>query len=626
MITLHLLLLTFMELNSFIINSDESSIKETINIFEAVDNLAKRRQIYFPSYSIYGGFSGFYDYGPIGSKLLYNIISLWKKIFIYPDNVVEIVSNNMVPYPVLKSSGHVDKFSDVVIQDSVTKKQYRADKYISEYLSNNSKNYTSEQIEQVLNNIEGCSTDMVDKWIDELNITSPNKNKLSKAYEMNLMFNIKTLEDYSNSYFLRPELTQALFANFKRIYDAQGAELPLTMSIIGTAFRNEISARNAFVRLREFQLAEIIHFIDENDNDLTKLDAVSDIVITLLPISSTKPIQIDLLSAFNQGLINNTHICYYIGKTAIFLKQLGIPDKYLRFRQQNQSELAHYSKCCWDVECFVNGAWLEVIGIANRSSHDLRCHQNSNPQIDLQASRPLNPPISENIVKIDLNKDNIINDYKNVANSIFKYFSILNQFSLKDFENEFKTNNKIIVKISEQNIELNNTHIKSFQNQIQQKKEEKFFPTAIEPSFGIGRLFISLLNTVYKQVQGPNGIRTILQFPPKISAYQTSILTVSNNVPNDIFLQVKNVIKEFTFTWDRSSASIGKKYARADEIGIPYSITIDMNSHSDNKVTIRDRDSANQIRIPISIISQVLQEIIDCTESWNKFYVQYAFS
>lgn len=156
--------------------------------------------------------------------------------------------------------------------------------------------------------------------------------------------------------FLRPETAQGIFVNFKRLLEFNNGKLPFAAAQIGKAFRNEISPRSGLLRVREFEMAEIEHFVDPAEkSNFHKFSNVSDLKVNLYSADDQmngRPIrEISIGDAVRAGTIANETLGYYIGRIFLYLDRVGIARDKMRFRQHLGNEMAHYACDCWDAEC-----------------------------------------------------------------------------------------------------------------------------------------------------------------------------------------------------------------------------------------------------------------------------------
>ena len=175
--------------------------------------------------------------------------------------------------------------------------------------------------------------------------------------------------------FLRPETAQGIFVNFPRLLASNGDKMPVVAAQIGKSFRNEITPKNGLIRLREFCMAEIEHFVDPDDKSHKKYDSIKHDVVRLFQketqVTTGEVLEMTLEKAINTKIIENETMAYYISRISTFLISIGIRPEYLRFRQHLDTEMAHYASDCWDAEIYTSMGWIECVGIADRACYDL---------------------------------------------------------------------------------------------------------------------------------------------------------------------------------------------------------------------------------------------------------------
>jgi len=211
------------------------------DIFDKIMMLAKRRGFIFPSFEIYGGVAGFYDYGPYGSQLKNNIENLWRSYFVLKDKCLEINTPTITLYEALKASGHVDEFTDLTVDCKKCKQSYKVEDIIDGNLS------VDEALKKNLVKCPTCG------------------EKLKDAHSVNLMFSTEIGIGKTRDAFLRPETAQGIFTNFHLLYRYAREKLPFGVVQIGKGYRNEVSPRQGVIRLREFNMAEAEVFFDPKD-------------------------------------------------------------------------------------------------------------------------------------------------------------------------------------------------------------------------------------------------------------------------------------------------------------------------------------------------------------------------
>lgn len=295
--------------------------------------LAKRRGFIFPGSEIYGGFAGFWDYGPLGVELKNNIKSQWWKRMVYErDDVVGIDAAIIMNPEVWKASGHVDAFTDPLVECKKCHKRYRADQFkqasdewekIVSY-----KRRGSDSQSKNLDNMLVCDVAGTHTWKD---VTDPKTfNLLTEVY-------LGVTEPKQKAY-LRGEITQGVFTNFKNVTDSSRIKIPFGIAQIGKAFRNEITTGNFTFRSREFEQMELEYFI--------------------------KPDTRQAHEVFE--FWKNSRIDWYVG--------LGMNRENLRLREHGDKERAHYAARAEDIEYKSPFGWSELEGIHNRTDFDLTNH------------------------------------------------------------------------------------------------------------------------------------------------------------------------------------------------------------------------------------------------------------
>lgn len=336
---------------------------------EAITALAKRRGFVFGSSEIYGGLNGFFDYGPLGVELKRNIKDLWWRDMVRRRDDMVGLDGSIISNPqVWKASGHVDGFTDPLVDCKESKMRYRADQlffgavkvdgqtigYVS-LLDCADKtaeaNHQAESLKRKLS-IQGILEPVLLKEYTEATpyeiplIPSPATGKpgsLTAARSFNLMFETYTgaLKDASAVAYLRPETAQAIFINFKNVVDTTRVKFPFGIAQIGKAFRNEITPRNFIFRSREFEQMEIEYFIPEGDNVWQKYH-----------------------EEWIEARLN-------------WLISIGLPKESLILEVHPKEKLAHYARACTDITFRFPFGVHELEGIAARGCFDLKQHQNA---------------------------------------------------------------------------------------------------------------------------------------------------------------------------------------------------------------------------------------------------------
>lgn len=596
----------------------------------ALEDLIKRKSIFIPSFQIYGGIAGLYDLGPIGCTLKNNIEQLWRNHFIIEEDMLEIMGSMLTIEPVLKASGHVDKFTDYMVKDKVNGECCRADKYLREFLQkvlekekkkktlNN--NFINE-ISDVMQKVDTYGKEDLKALFAKYKVKSPAGNDMSDPEEFNLMFSTQIGPTGGVKGYMRPETAQGMFVNFKNLLNYNNGKMPFAAAQIGFAFRNEISPRG-LLRLREFTIAEIEHFVDPNNKSHAKFSQISSIQLPLLTAESQaltcQTIVLEVKEAVDKKIINNETLAYYMARTYLFLKLCGIPDKAIRFRQHTKKEMAHYASDCWDAEVECSYGWTEVIGHADRACFDLSNHSKVTGK-DLCAANPLKEPIKSKVINIITNKKIIGSTYKKDAGSVMKYIEqITTEADKAKLKSQVK-DDKLIVSVEGKEFALTKEMIE-FKEEDTIVMEEKYIPHVIEPSFGIGRILYMVLEHSFR-VRPEDKQRSYFIFPPIISPIKCSILPLTNN--KDLFNEVAKLKKimalhNLTSKVDDSGQTIGKRYARTDELGIPFAITIDFDTLKDQSVTMREINTMEQIRVPMAEACNIMISLSHNKITWEE--------
>ncbi|MEM3437988.1 MAG: glycine--tRNA ligase [Nitrososphaerales archaeon] len=549
--------------------------------------LARRRGFFWQALEIYGGVSGFVSFGELGVKLKDRIIRLWRDYFIHKHGFTEVDTPLISPYIVFEASGHVNNFKDPITECLRCHKKFRADHLLMEF---------NRQIS------EGISIECLEKEINKGDVICPEcgNNKWDVGYFLT-MFRT-TIGPYSeNEGFLRPETAQGMFTEFKRIYEVSRCKMPLGIAQIGKAFRNEISPRQGVIRLREFSMMEIELFFDPLNPKCPFLSQVEDEELSIIPEDLVEkgietPLKISVKEALIKGIIKQEWLAYFMVLSKKFLTKLGLSEDKQRFRAKLPSERAHYSAQTYDHEVLLDKfGWIEVAGHAYRTDYDLSSHVRKS-SIDMSVSVPLEKPIKVKHLKMNINVRKIKETFPDKFNEIMEKLKKKNP---EDVKREIDANGAILIeglKLPKEAIE--------FIDVEEEVKVRRFIPHVVEPSFGIERLVYATLEHAYFEKED----RTILKIPPYLAPIQAAVFPLVSREK----LQEKSIAvwedlrrKGIDAIYD-DSGSIGRRYARADEIGVPFSITIDYQTLDDDTVTVRDRDTWEQKRIIIKDLSDYL--------------------
>lgn len=491
-----------------------------------LDDLAsfcKRTGIIFPNSDIYGGLSGFWDYGPVGVQMKKNMTELWWEEFVEQrDDVVGMDGTIISSSDVWRASGHLDSFSDPLVDCKECKNRFRADRLVEDE--------TDKQA-------EGEDPETLDRIIDEEGIDCPKcGGSLTDVREFNLMFetNLGPVESEDNKAYLRPETAQLIFTNFKLVRESSRQKLPFGIAQMGKAFRNEVSPRNFVFRTREFGQMEIEYFVhpDERDGCPYMTDEIRKYELQVLTREHQEENEEHEKMTIGE-LIDNGHmetewLAYWLYLHYNWFVKLGVNPENLRLREHREEELAHYASSCFDIEYKFPFGWDEVYGNADRGDYDLKRHEEAS---------------GENLGVYD------------------------------------------------------------------QDREEHIIPHVVsEPSQGIDRSLMVFITDAYTEEGG----RTYLELDPRLAPVKCRIFPLmTKDGLDEKAMELYESLKKTIHLEYEGRGSIGKRYARADEIGVPYCVTVDYDTLEEDTVTVRDRDSTDQIRVSVEELPSVLCDLIE---------------
>ncbi|XP_072306981.1 glycine--tRNA ligase-like isoform X2 [Eucyclogobius newberryi] len=600
-----------------------------------MEDTLKRRFVYDQAFAIYGGVSGLYDFGPVGCALKNNVLQAWRQHFIQEEQILEIDCTMLTPESVLKTSGHVDKFADYMVKDVKNGECFRADHLLKAHLQKlmSDKKCAAEkkvEMENVITQMDNFTQQELTELFVKYDVKSPTTgNSLSPPMSFNLMFQTSIGPGGNMAGYLRPETAQGIFLNFKRLLEFNQGKLPFAAAQIGNSFRNEISPRSGLIRVREFTMAEIEHFVDPIEKVHPKFPNVADLDIMLYSSkaqTSGQSAQIMRLGdAVEQGIINNSVLGYFIGRIYLYLTKVGVAKDKLRFRQHMDNEMAHYACDCWDAEAKTSYGWIEIVGCADRSCYDLLCHARAT-KVPLVAEKPLKEPKTVNVVQFEPNKGALGKTYKKDAKLVMEFLSICDERFITEQEKLLNETGEITVETEGKTFKLTKDMV-SVKRQQKTLHVEEVVPNVIEPSFGIGRIMYTILEHTFHVREGDEQ-RTYFSFPASVSPYKCSILPLSVNPEFIPF--VKDLSEAMTKNGvshkvDDSSGSIGRRYARTDEVGVSFGITIDFDTvnKTPHTATLRDRDSMRQIRAEITELPDIVRDLANGTIAWAEAEGKY---
>jgi len=453
--------------------------KRVVADLSSIVSLCKRRGFIFPGSEIYGGLANTYDLGPLGVEMLRNIENSWWESFVHRREDIYGLDTSILMSPrVWEASGHTKSFSDVLIDCKGCKLRTRADQLVENYLEKHGEK----------DKIDGRTPEGLNELIKNYEIKCPSCGKFdwTPCRNFNLLFetSIGIIPGEKSLVYLRGELAQGMFVNFKNILDSVHPKLPLGLAQSSKVFRNEITLGNFIFRTLEFNLAEFEYFFNPNEKNW-----------------------MDYFNFWKEEMVK-----WIVG--------LGIPQDRFRWRVHTDAERAHYSERTEDLDFEFPMGYKELFGIAYRTDYDLRNH---------------------------MEKSGVDLTYKD------------------------------------------------------HKTGENFIPHVVEPTFGLNRVLLALLVDAYEEDEQ----RIVLKLDPKVAPYKFAVFPLVRNKP-EIVEKAREVFrylnKTYNVAWD-DRGNIGKRYLSQDEIGTPYCVTIDYDTLDDGTVTVRDRDTTEQKRVPFEEIT-----------------------
>ncbi len=485
-------------------------------LLEKIVSLAKRRGFVFQSSEIYGGLNGCWDYGPLGVEMLRNLKEAWWRAMTSRGDIEGLDASILMHPRVWEASGHVQNFSDPMVDCRECKSRYRVDHLFSEMsekrlraiskaanlesalsrtLVMQSRDVTKEELAEVLTGMVEKSPPLFAELVSQELIPCPNCGRvgtLTAPRNFNLMFEtyVGPVKDAANAVYLRPETAQGIFVNFQNVMQSSRQKIPFGICQIGKSFRNEINTKNFLFRTREFEQMEMQFFCKSGSDE-------------------------HLFEQWRETRWN-------------WWRSLGMPEHKLRFRPHEK--LAHYAKAAGDIEFEFPFGFGEIEGIHNRTDFDLTRHQ---------------------------------------------------EFSGK-------------------NLQIHDEETK-----------EKYTPYVVETAAGASRGFMAFLCNGYEEETVNGEQRIVLRLHPFLAPIKVAVLPLVNKdgmpeLAEALHRDLRTSMKSF---YDDSGA-VGRRYRRMDEIGTPFAVTIDSDTLKDQTVTIRERDSMQQVRVAMGAVKGYVTERI----------------
>ncbi|MGD8545975.1 MAG: glycine--tRNA ligase [Candidatus Bathyarchaeota archaeon] len=560
--------------------------------YEIISELAHRRGFFWGSYEIYGGVGGLVTYGFPGAKLKQNIEKKVRQLFVNKLGIQEIEAPIIAPSKLFEASGHIENFREAMVGCLKCGRRFRADHLLREFA----------EIEE--SDAEKMSLKEVKEAIEKYKIACPEcSGNLGKPKYFLTMFKT-TIGPYSKATgYGRPEAAQGIFVEFRRLYEMAREKLPFGVTQIGHALRNEISPRQGLIRLREFTIVDLEFFFDPEEPNCSVFEDFQNEKLPLL-LSETRLrdseeiTEVKVKEALDKGYIKVEWQAVFMALAKRLLINLGIPVESQRFIEKLPWESAHYAAQSFDQEVHVERwGWVEVSGHAYRTDYDLKRHMQFSG-IDMRVFKEYETPIEREKKLIEPKMAEIGPHFKDKAAQVAEMLSNADPAEVEEALEKKKCYMLGKYEILPEYLEIKQRKIK--------ERGIRFIPHVVEPSFGSDRLVYVALEYAHCVKDD----RTVMRFPRDIVPIQLGIypLVGKDGLPEKASQVYKMLLEEgFIIEYDEAG-SIGRRYARADEIGISLGITVDYQTLDDGTVTVRDRDSWKQVRTKIKELSGILHK------------------
>ena len=530
------------------------------------------------------------DLGPLGVGLKRQIEDTWRDYFLRKHGFIEVSTPIITPHKVLAASGHVENFKDPMTECTNCHRRFRADQLIKE----------ATRIET-----EGLDLEQLGALFKEKHVRCPEcGGELGPPQYFVTMFKTNIGPYDQDPAYGRPEAAQGIFVNFRRIFETMRERFPIGIAQIGTVLRNEISPRQGPLRLREFTIMDFEFFFDPEDQECPYFNEVNSEELSIVTEETRKKGQdivtkVSAQEALDQKLIRAPWAAYFMALSKRFLTQLGVNAQHQRFFAKLPNERAHYSAQTFDHEVQLDRwGWTEVAGFAYRTDYDLKKHMEATGE-DLRVFKPYPTPRVRKVKTIKPNHQNIRKSFKEDTGRVVTLLS-------KEDPERLLTAKKTHRPVKVDNFVVPSDCFDVVEEEVKETGT-RFLPHVIEPSFGVERLIYTTLE--YNLMMKDD--RLIMGIPFSLAPIQASVYPLVNkdSLPEHATKVYETLLREgYRVEYDEAG-SIGRRYARADEAGVPLGITIDYDTLKDSTVTVRDRDSWTQVRTPISQLSLTLNRV-----------------
>ncbi|MXR20127.1 glycine--tRNA ligase [Halobacterium bonnevillei] len=581
---------------------------------EQLRELARRRGFFFQANEAYGGVSGFYTYGPEGAALKRNVEDAWRDRFVTREGNMEIDSPTVTPEPVFVASGHLDGFDDMLVECAECGESHRADHVVEDETDiEDAETYPTEKVADIIADHDlacpSCGAPLAGQPVEEFN----------------LMFDTTIGPGSGQPGYLRPETAQGMFTEFPRLKEYAREQLPFGVAQIGAGYRNEISPRNALVRAREFTMAELEYFVDP-EGEGPDLDRVADVDLPLYPADAQAAdgeeyVHLTPREALEEGVVRGEWVAYFLARSKEWFERVGVDMERFRFRQHLPGELAHYASDCWDAESEIDGGWVELEGVASRTDYDLSKHA-EHADDTFTVFKQYDEPKTVERATVDPDMSYLGPEFGGDAADVADALEALaerdraafdgsaEQRSADSSSGETPREDQVTVEVEGEEYTVP-TEKTGFSVEEVTESGRHVVPHVVEPAFGVGRAVYTVLAHNYHEDEVEGETRSVLRLPPEVAPTTVGVFPLMDK--DGLGERAQDVAADLreaglSVTYD-DSGNIGRRYRRQDEVGTPYCVTVDYESLEDDTVTLRDRDSTDQVRVDVDDLADVLPSL-----------------
>ena len=588
---------------------------KTNELMEKLVSLCKRRGFIFQSSEIYGGINGFWDYGPLGAELKRNVKDQWWRTMVHHRDDVSGLEATIIMHPkIWEASGHVATFTDPMCDCLLTRKRFRADQVEPQsgtvyHYSGAQETASGREVAEAYSvllpagkppesarkiavqyyaqrglsvvELQGERTEKVE---NSIRYNPENGSLLTEPRPFNLMFKtyVGPVADEDSIAYLRPETAQAIFAQFKNVLETSRQKVPFGIGQVGKAFRNEVTPRNFTFRSREFEQMELEFFIKPDE----AVEALSGTVARV----DSNVWQGEPQADWGWEVWHK----YWVEQRIRFYEGIGLTRDCFEEYWQKPDELAHYARACVDILYKFPFGTQELEGIAARGDFDLSQHErHSGKQMgvfdeELRAAWGK----LDDAKKADLRQRFTAGRLAALAKK-----GLAGEAATLDADKEATV-------------------------YFDKLAKGQYIPHVIEPSAGVDRLILALLANAYSELtttddKGKSETRVVMKFHPRIAPVKVGIFPLLKNKPELVARAraIRDLLRPHMTVFYDDAGAIGRRYARQDEAGTPFCLTIDFDTLGENPelldtVTLRERDSQQQQRVHLNDLLPLLLERI----------------